>query len=286
MSTTTKNKRTQSRALSWFGSDATVSAQYAALLADRKHVTVPFCGGLSIVAHLVETAGEIACNDLHALAMNFYTCISDAGLRYELVERLTRTPFHESQLHESQEMCKAHDVIESSDSAMAFHYFVTCWMGRSGKAGTNSEFNGGLAMRWDASGGSSPLRFQTAVRSIQEVWGPICERCSFLCMDWRDVLAKVKDDQKNGVYADPPWVGAGDEYSHKFTEQEHRDLAEALSRFDQTKVVLRYDDHPLVWQLYGGRSDAWVWRIKTLISRNQANNGVGELCITNSTEGV
>lgn len=285
MSTATKTKRTQSRALPWFGSDATVSDRYAALLADCKHVTVPFCGGLSIVSRLVETASEIVCNDKHHHAINLYAVLSSPLFRGQMIESLERMPFSQALLEQAQEICKRVGPRTTwPDAALATQYFVTCWMGRSGKAGTDAEFSGRLAMRWDAGGGSSPLRFQTAVRSIQEVWGPICERCSFVCLDWRDVLKKVKDDPANGIYLDAPWVGAGDDYRHKFTEQDHRDLADALCRFDQTKVVLRYDDNPLVWQLYGGQSDAWVWRVKTLVSRNQANNGVGELCITNFTE--
>ena len=277
-------KRTQKRALSWFGADTMVCEQYAALLADCKHVVVPFCGGLSVVAHLVETAGEVVCNDMHSLAMNFYACLADPLRRNELLYKLNNVPFHAKLLAQCQDSCAGADLSDRVDIEFAFRYFITAWMGRSGKAGTKSEFNGGLAMRWDAGGGSSPLRFQTAVRSIHEVWGPICERCSFVCMDWSEILAKVKDDAKSGVYLDPPWVGAGGDYRHSFTEQDHRDLADGLCRFDKTKVVLRYDDHPLVRKLYGGRSDAWVWRIKTLISRDQANNGVGELCITNFGE--
>lgn len=278
MKTGTKQRRTQARALPWFGSDCMVCERYAALLADCKHVTVPFCGGLSVVAHLVETAGEIVCNDLHSLAMNFYACIADPLLRSELLYKLNNVPFHAKLLAMCQDSCAGADLSSRVDFEYAFRYFVTAWMGRSGKAGTDAEFKGGLAMRWDAGGGSSPLRYQTAVRSIQEVWGPICERCSFVCTDWSEILSKVKDDPRNGVYADPPWIGPGDDYTHSFTHNDHVLLYRALNEFDRTKVVLRYGDHPTIRKLYG---DEVRWRIRTLISRDQANNGVGELCITN-----
>lgn len=273
----TKTKRTQARCLPWFGADTTVAKQYAALLDDCKHVTVPFCGGLSIVAHLVETANEIVCNDKHGLAINFYTCIADPELRADLLERLHRVPFHQALLAEAQEMCRAHDVIESSDVVMAFHYFVTCWMGRSGRSGTKSEFSGGLAMRWDAGGGSSPLRFQTAVRSIQDVWGTICERCSFVCMDWSEILDRVKDDPACGVYVDAPWPSVGDDYVHQFIEADHRWLKRALTEFKKTKIVIRYGDNPLIRELYG----SGFWHIRQIGSRDQANGDVAEICITN-----
>jgi len=284
MKTATARKRTQSRALPWFGADTQVAEQYAALLADCKHVTIPFCGGLSVVAHLVETASEIVCNDRHTLAINFYNVIRDPATRAVLVNDLEATPFHESMLAESQQVCKTigeRGWIDMTPREVAFHYFITCWMGRSGKAGTKSEFNGGLAMRWDAGGGSSPLRFQTAVRSIQEVWGPICERCSFVCSDWREVLAKIKDDPKCGVYADPPWFVDGKDYQHSFSENDHEELAESLFRFRRAKVVLRYGNHPSVWDLYGGNRGGVCFRIEEVESRNQSNNEVAELCITN-----
>jgi site-specific DNA-adenine methylase len=282
MSNATKMRRTQSRALPWFGADTLVCEQYAALLADCKHVTVPFCGGLSIVAHLVESAGEIVCNDTHSHAINFYAVISNDLFRRQMIETLERMPFSQQLLEQAQEICKR--IVPRTtwpDVDLATQYFVTCWMGRSGKAGTKSEFNGGLAMRWDAGGGSSPLRFQTAVRSIQEFWGPICERCSFVCLKWPQIIAKVKDDPKCGIYADPPWVGAGDDYVHQFDSTAHRYLCEALSAFTKAKVVIRYVDDELIRKFYGGRPQ---WHIREVTSRDQANGGVKELCITNFAE--
>lgn len=277
--TTTTKKRTQQRALPWFGADTLVCDQYAARLKGCKHVTVPMCGGLSLPRCLIEQGGinEIICSDAHNLAINLYTCVADRELRADLLERLNRAPFHESLLAESQEMCKAHDIVESTDVTMAFHYFVTAWMGRSGKAGTESEFKGGLAFRWDAGGGSSPLRFQTAVRSLEEVWAPVCERCSFLCRSWEASLGDVIDSEMCGIYCDPPWPGLGDSYRHKFSERDHRALKEALA-FNAARVVIRYGDHPLIRDLYGNQGD---WFIQEITSRNQSNAGVKELCITN-----
>lgn len=257
-----------------------VCRRYAEALSGCSHVVIPFCGGLSVTALLAETAREIVCNDKHRLAMNFYGCLADRTLRHELTERLNQTPFHQELLETAQRFCKAHTQHHWTDVNAAAHYFVTAWMGRSGKAGTDSEFTGNLAIRWDASGGASPLRFQTAVRSISEVWGPICERCSFLCCDWSDVLAKVKDDPRNGIYCDPPWVTVGDAYVHKFEIADHYSLATTLRGFRQTKVVLRYGDDPLVRQLYA-EGDQWGWHIHEITSRDQANGDVSELCITN-----
>lgn len=285
-----RTKRTQSRCLSWFGADTTVAEQYAALLADCKQVTVPFCGGLSIVAYLVETAREIVCSDKHWFAINLYQVLREPKTREMLIEKLSATPFHEEILKAAQAFCKAPaatqatamDGPDHSDAYYVFlaeKYFITAWMGRGGKGGCSGEFKGDLPVRWTATGGSSPLRFRTAVRSIQDVWGPICERCSFLCCDWAEILAKVKNDPTCGVYCDPPWVSAGDEYTHKFSPQDHVALESKLFRLGDAKIVVRYGDCKFIRHLYQ------KWHIRTLESRNQANNGVGELCITNFDAG-
>lgn len=272
--------RTQSRCLPWFGAGANVAEYHASLLADCKHVTVLFGGGLSIESFLVKTASEIVVNDKHELAVNLYRILKEPESRHQLVFDLEATPFSETILSESQDVCKKISRDGFADMLpreVAFHYFITAWMGRSGKSGTDCEFSGSLAMRWDAGGGSSPLRYKTAVRSLQDVWGPICERCSFRCKDWKDVLMKVKDDQKCGVFADPPWPGDGDGYRHKFTESDHYDLRRLLTMFLKTKVVLRYGDCALIRRLYAGD----FWHIKEIGSRNQGNNKVDELLITN-----
>lgn len=62
-------------ALSYFGSDSEVAPQIAAMLNHCKHVTIPFCGGMSILPHL--SARAIVANDLNSLAINFYKVASD-----------------------------------------------------------------------------------------------------------------------------------------------------------------------------------------------------------------
>lgn len=57
-------------ALSYFGSDSEGAPQLASMLDDCKHVTIPFCGGMSILPHL--KARAIVANDLHRDVIHFY----------------------------------------------------------------------------------------------------------------------------------------------------------------------------------------------------------------------
>lgn len=158
----------------------------------------------------------------------------------------------------------------------AADYFVSQWMGRSGKAGTKGEFVGGLSVRWTSSGGSSIRRYRSAVESLDE-WHAVLRRCEFTCLDFSEFLeaCRKRDHAGHVIYADPPWPGLGEEYRHVLTPEQHADLATRLADFQHTKVVVRLNDHPLVRDLYP--ADRWRWI--TSPSRNQANREVAEVLL-------
>lgn len=280
MAAKVKKQRTQARCLPWYGSGATVSEYHAGLLGGCGHVTVLFGGGMSIEQFLVKTARTVIVNDKHDIATIFYRTISNPHKRQALVEDWQQTPFTESLLRESQDYCKrwcADDADACSGFELSRHYFRTAWMARSESAGTDSEFKGKLAFRMDGGGGGSSVRFQSAARSIQEVWGPVCARCEFLNRDWRDVLPLVKDAEGMGAFIDAPWHREGQQYTCKFTPQDHVDLELGLRRFEHTKIVVRYGDCAEARTQF---RDA-RWHIQEILSRNGANGDVAELCITN-----
>jgi hypothetical protein len=64
-------------------------------------------------------------------------------------------------------------------------------------------------------------------------------------------------------------------YRHKFTHNDHHELAHILDRFKQTRVVVRFGDHELIRQLYP--ESRWTWNMLT--SRTQANEGKSEALI-------
>lgn len=47
-------------ALSWYGSDSEVAPELAKMLDHCNHVTIPMCGGLSILKHLKARAKDTA----------------------------------------------------------------------------------------------------------------------------------------------------------------------------------------------------------------------------------
>lgn len=260
-------------ALSYFGSDSEVAGELAGMLNHCHHVTIPFCGGMSILPHL--TARAIVANDLNDLAINFYRHATSPVHQHKLFERCDRTLSHPSEL----ELALSELGEENQWTRMqAWAYWAMCWIGRKGKGGTDSEGQGLQSIRWTASGGTNASRIRAAADDLP-AWAKHFERCEWLCEDFRTVLGKVKDQDGCGVYCDPPFYGAGDAYIHSFSEKDHADLAECLSRFEQTTVVVRYGDDRLIRDLYGSPQ----FTIIEAESRTQSNAIKGELWITNKT---
>lgn len=257
-------------ALSYFGSDAMVAQRLAALLEDCKHVTIPFVGGASILPHL--KARAIVANDLHAAALNFYRVLSGeygTASAIALIQQCRQTLSHPTNLEKAKSIGPSHGVVLN-----AWAFWTLCWLGRKGKGGTK-HMGGMPSVRWTGKGGTNATRVQAAAADLEE-WAEHFKRCEWEQICFRDLLPKVADDEDCGIYCDPPWVGAGRNYLYSFSEQDHRDLAELLRRFEKTVIVVRYGDDPLIRELYPKSSWTWVGAE----SRTQANKMQGEVWIT------
>lgn len=256
--------------LSWFGSDSEVAGLIASLMNHCRHVTIPFCGGLSILPHL--TARAVVANDLNSLAINFYRVAGGVWgeeCQKLLFERCQHTLSHPDEL----EQAKAdRDSADRVDRAWAM--WASCWIARKGKGGTAGD-PGLPSVRRTASGGTNASRIRAAANDLPE-WARHFERCEWQQVDFRELLPSVADDPSCGVYCDPPWIGPGDQYLHPFRQEDHFELAMLLGRFEHTTVVVRYGDTPFIRELY-----AKNWRIIPASSRTQSNAVTNEIWITN-----
>lgn len=165
-------------------------------------------------------------------------------------------------------------IGEEASVDWAAAYFVATWMGRGGQAGTKSEFNQSLAVRWGATGGTSARRFQSAIESLA-AWGKALGPWEFVCLDAFAFLDLCKDRPGHAVYVDAPWPDAGDGYKHRFPDVMQRRLAIRLRSYEHTKVVVRYGDHPLIRELYP--EDGWIWHRHD--SRDMHNGTVSEVLL-------
>jgi site-specific DNA-adenine methylase len=259
----------------WFGGNRTLAAHVGTALKGCRWVGVPFAGGMSELRHIA--APTIVVGDLHRHVINLARVLQDDIAGPKLYRQLRRLPFCEDVLDESQAWCKAfkgRPEVDGFDCDAAYHYFVACWMGRSGKSGTDDEFNGGCAVRWNANGGDSNTRYRSAVRSIVG-WRRVLARCNLVVLDCFEFLNQCQDQAAHGIYCDPPFPEAGAKYKHKFTEADHQRLGGRLVQFEKAVVVCRFYDHPLIRELYP--ETCWRWTHHT--GRKQSNADAPEVLL-------
>lgn len=266
----------------WFGSNRMLAENVGAALKGCSWVGVPFAGGMSELVHI--KANVLLVSDLHRHVINLANCVKLH--RPELTAMLDATLFHPDELARAQAHCRdcERDATEDVDRVRGMlkwgaAYFVASWMSRAGTSGTEGEFNGSMSIRWKSGGGDSVVRFRNAVESLKE-WEKIAQRCSFVTLDVFDFLDQCskRDIAENGIYLDPPFPGPGDGYQHKFTEEQHRHMAERLTAFHRARIVCRFYDHPLVRELYR-EEDGWTWNMLTG-GRKQTNDEAPEVLLT------
>lgn len=238
-------------------------------------VCVPFAGGMSELLHI--KARTLVVGDLNRHAINLALVLQGPKMGPALIRRLRRVPFHPDELALAQDTCRiAEDKQYTPPSEMewAEAYFIASWMGRSGKAGTDDELDGKLSGRWNGNGGDSATRFRSATEGLL-AYRKIMPRCTFQVMDAFEMLEKITDDDKNGIYCDPPWPDDGGVYKHKFGEAQQRRLAARLMQFQRARVVVRFGDHKLIRELYP--ETHWEWQMAT--SRTAGNNAKAEVLL-------
>ena len=285
-----KGTRKQVSALApWFGSNRTLAHHVGEALKGLEWVGVLFAGGMAEVPHI--DARTIMVNDQHKHLLNLARVASHPRLGSRLVRILRRLPVHPNVLSYAQHRCER---IESGEEfpteddmvEWAEHYFVCCWMSRSGAAGTSREFKASFVERWDAGGGDSALRFRSATEALRD-WRRATARATFTCKDAFEMIARTKDKRRHGLYGDSPFPGAGRRYRHNAgkTDAEerkwHTRLRDGVQRFEQTRVVMRFYDHPLIRELYD--PSRWDWKFLDG-GKTQANETAPEVLLINRTE--
>jgi len=266
-----------------FGSNRMGASVVGELLEGLKWVGDVCGGGMSELWQI--KANTIVVNDLNYRIINLARCAQDK--RDWLVQKLDETLFHPEVLKFAQDSCAKHGARTKQAVELglysdydALQYFISQWMGRSGSTGTPRELTGKLPVRWDDSedgvyrgGGDSCKRFRSATEALK-VFHEIAKRCSFVCMDAMDMIAKAGDTTGHGLYVDRDWPDQGEEYIyHEAGEASHKATHDALIRFKHTRVVVRYGKHPLIEKLYS--RDDWKWVERE--TRSQGNNLSGEI---------
>jgi len=179
---------------------------------------------------------------------------------------------------ESGDVVRNEDVGEKLNPERAYHYFVTAWLGRNGVAGTGN-YNSHFCVRYTANGGHAAKRWKSVVDSIP-AWRRRLANVTILRRDAFELLPRIEDRPGTAIYIDPPYIAKGATYLHDFgmtskrgqdrdeAIEEHKRLALAVRRFEHSRVVVSYYDHPELERLYS----TWTKRVIE-VSKAMAHQG-------------
>jgi DNA adenine methylase len=250
----------------WFGSKRTLAPEIVRQLGPHRSYWEPFCGSMAVLLEKPECSSETV-NDLHGDLINLARVVRDPIKGAWLYRQLRRTIVHEQLFGEAEAAMETQffpSPREGFDDQVckerAYSFFLATWLGRNGVAGTTKGSCGKqFCVRYTKNGGHQGTRFNSSVDSIpawrrrmREVC--ILRRCGFY------LLVRIDDQEGTVIYVDSPYIDKSATYVHDFETvcagcgriHTHQELADSLSRFKRTRVVVSYYEHPALAKLYPG----------------------------------
>lgn len=237
----------------WYGSKRTLAPEIIRQLGEHRAYWEPFCGSCSVLLGKPPVTYE-SVNDLHEDLYNLALVVKDESTAKDLYARTSRVLFHEKLCKRAkQEIVKPFDPEPAGDVERAYWYLVFSWFHLNGIAGTPTAHTGTFCVRYSSKGGNGATRWRSVIESIPD-WHERLRNVQILCRDAFNLIPEIDDAAGTSIYVDPPYFKKGAKYVHDFTADEHVTLAQQLGRFEQTRVVVSYYDHPLLADLYPGWS--------------------------------
>ena len=233
----------------YFGGKTAIAERIVDMLPPHEHYVEPFAGSLAVLLAKPRARMETV-NDLDGDLVNFWRVLRERPQDLERVCALTP--------HGRAEYLGCYEPAED-DLERARRVWVNLTQGRGGQMRRT-----GWRCYADPHGGSSMPEYLGAyvARLV-----PAAERIatvSLECLDALDVIRRYGSHQGVLIYADPPYLESvrakhirgtvrGAQYKHELrTDDDHRELAEALSECAAAVVLSGYDS-----PLYDGLYDGW-----------------------------
>lgn len=250
----------------WFGGKRTLAPAIVTQLGAHTQYFEPFCGSMAVL-FAKEPSQKETVNDLHGDLINLAEVVQGENTAPQLYERLQRTLFSEGLLKTAQKRM-ASPLTDRYQVDRAYWYFLACWMGRNGTAGSK-RVDYQIAVRWTKNGGSPTVRFAHAVDSIP-AWHMRLKNVVILQRDAFQFIDKFEDIKGSAIYCDPPYMantrsgyrsgtGSDHRYLHEFKQtkdmyepDDHVRLAKILNGYKKARIVVSYYDTPAVRDLYEG----------------------------------
>jgi len=216
------------------------------------HYVEPFCGGAGIAIELLlgYVVSAIHINDFDRAVYAFW----HQAIRHtdELCARIEQTPCTMETWHEQKSI-----YVKRETANLAELGFATFFLNRTNRSGILEA--GVIGGKGQAGTWKINARYNVSdlIRRIQAI-GSLRSRIHVYNQDARIFLEEVQPilPPKSLVYLDPPYVEKGPGlYLNHFKEGDHRSLAMWVRTKLQRPWLVSYDDHPLIRECYGNRTE-------------------------------
>jgi DNA adenine methylase len=232
----------------YFGGKTAMADRITALLPPHEHYVEPFAGSLAVLLAKPPSKMETV-SDLDGDLMNFWQVLRDRPVDLERACALTP--------HSRAEYLACYEPA-ADDLERARRVWVNLTQGRGGQLRRT-----GWRYYADPSGGASMPSYLGAYVARLMPAAARLTSVSLECLPALDIIRRYGSYPRTLVYADPPYLESvrakhirgtarGPQYRHELrTDEDHRELAEALSACSATVVLSGYDA-PLYAELYEG----------------------------------
>lgn len=250
----------------WYGSKRTLAPEIIRQLGPHSAYWEPFCGSCAVLLGK-EPATYESVNDLHRDLINLVMVLQDEAKARDLYGRAARTLFHETLCKEAKTRIIG-ECKQLGDVDRAYWHLVFSWFHLNGIAGTPTAHTGTFCVRYSSKGGNGATRWRSVIETIPD-WHERLQGVQILNRDAFQLLVDIEDADGTAIYVDPPYITKGTKYVHDFASDDHRRLAKLLSRFEQTRVVVSYYDHPALAALY----PEWT-KLNCSVAKSMVNSGM------------
>lgn len=237
-------------AFGWYGGKFSHLDWLLPLLPPCHHYCEPFAGSAAVLINRTPSPIETY-NDLDGEVCNFFRVLRDQ--KDELVRIIAMTPFSREEFAVA---CELDPDVSPLERARRF--YVRARQVRTGLAQTASVGRWANCKNTSRAGMSGVVsRWLGGVDLLSEIG----ERLLRVQIENRPAIDVIKlyDSEDTLFYCDPPYVhetrGDSKAYSHEMTDEQHRELAEALNSVKGMVALSNYDCG-LMEQLYPPK----IWR--------------------------
>lgn len=202
----------------------------------------PFAGAGHLLFAKPESKIEII-NDIDNHLINFFKVIKDPRQRVKLVMMLDAMPYSRNEFIVMRHKWRNSNYPVDRIQRAAEWFFLN----RACFAGDMER--GGFATPSRIGNRNPCVSFRNMVDKLKQV-GKRLKYVTFENLDYSNCILKY-DTPETFFYCDPPYFGSKDYYSTKFTESNHRQLAEILHGI-KGKAMISHYSNPVYDELYKG----------------------------------